>query len=963
MKSTTSLSIEASQWTDAWTDPTLVFNASGQMIYANVMARKLFSEAELMRAEHVIEVLREAEGFHPFAWNLGTSSIEYMVHGGRIDAWTFAVFKDVRQTDELVAALNYNKLLYSGLANGTIEGLALMHGVQALDSNVQMWKIMGVKSAAELAKLDWEHLLGPRHWKRLLARLDEVMEFEFVNASGQAVVVEGKMTRVKQDAQHLALALLDITEKRKISRDLLQTKERFRLLVETNPFGLFLIVQGQIRYANQAGLDILEVHEEEEVFDQPVLNLFEVTDRAPLQEDMDRILEGEKTAYTEVEIIKPNGTKQEVGVQLVLSFFDNQPAVQMTMNDLSTRMQLVREQMKRTAAEESNALLIEEIAQHQRTQRQLEQAEQFNRSIIESSIDMIMAFDVKGEIIQFNHAASVEFGMTARDAMELNAVHFLNDPKDFEIIREDLQRQHYYAGEVAGRRSTGEVFQMLISIAALQNERGEETGFVMVGRDITDIRLAEQELRRSEERYRDILENASDLVFLVNAEGFVEYANPAFFETLGYSAKELKTTRIQDIIHFEDESGKSHWVEALSGDRNELTFQNKAGENVKMLGGGSAQTNSKGKITGLRCIYLNVSEVRAYQRDAREKSAKLQSIFNSTRYLLIFTIDKSLRVTSGNQNLTRVMQEQFGFETLIGTPIIDVLKEFTSAEDYKGQFQLFRRAAQGVQQQFELPLVNQNGDVVWYQMFVNPVRYDEGAEELSCIAYDITERKEIDNQIREALKEKEILLQEVHHRVKNNLQVISSMLNLQRRFVDDPKMLEVLEESQNRISTMSFIHESLYRNSDFSSIGFSDYLERLTQNLIHSYSNVSSKVTLISKLDDVKINLKQAIPCGLIVNELVSNSLKYAFKGRSEGKLFLRVEKQGDDLEIEVADNGVGLPDDFDFETNESLGVYLVQALTDQLDGTLIVDNKLSNNALESEDGASFLVRFTPLTE
>jgi two-component sensor histidine kinase len=101
----------------------------------------------------------------------------------------------------------------------------------------------------------------------------------------------------------------------------------------------------------------------------------------------------------------------------------------------------------------------------------------------------------------------------------------------------------------------------------------------------------------------------------------------------------------------------------------------------------------------------------------------------------------------------------------------------------------------------------------------------------------------------------------------------------------------------------------------------------------------------------------------LIVNELVSNCLKYAFKGRETGKILLRVERKGDELEIEVADNGVGLPDNFDFETNESLGVYLVQALTDQLDGKLLVDNKLTNNALETEHGASFLVRFTPLTD
>ena len=950
-------------WTDVWTDPTLIFNTSGKLVHTNKAAIRDLSDSERTAASAVWEQLEVNSGFHPFSWVSPSQNATYTVHSGRVEGYYFAVFKNVRSPDELVVALNHNKRLYSGLANGTIEGLALLNQEKILDSNSVMCRILGVNSTAELAGLKLVDLLGERNWKRLTTRLEEVIEFEFSNALGYHLVVEGRMTQVGIEADWFALALLDITEKRKISKDLLQTKERFRLLVETNPFGLFLVVQGEVRYANQAGLEILGIEDEEDVFNQPLLDFFEVGDQGRISEDMDHILSGDKTAYAEVSIQQVSGKHREVGVQMVLSFFDNQPAVQVTVNDLSTRMQLVREQMRRSSAEESNLMLKEEIQQHRKTQRQLMRAERFNRSIIESSIDMIMAFDVDGNIIQFNHAASVEFGMTAEDAMQLKGYDFLENSSDLESILADLKKQRYYAGEVAGRRSSEEVFQMLISIAALQNEAGEDTGYVLVGRDITDIRLAEQELRRSEERYRDILDNASDLVFLVDEQGRVTYANPAFYSILGYEGRALRKIRIQDIAEAPQGEVSENWKEWLIGDRNELTFRSSKGESMKMLGGGSIQTNAKGELVGLRCIYLNVSEMRAYQRSALVQSAKLESIFNSTRYLLMFTIDKDLRITSVNQNVVDVLKEQFDFDTIVGTPIIELLKEVVSEEFYKGQFQLFVRAAQGVQQQFELPLVNQKEEVVWYQLFINPVQYDEGTKELSCIAYDITERKEIDNQIREALKEKEILLQEVHHRVKNNLQVISSMLNLQRRFVDDAKMLEVLDESQNRISTMSFIHESLYKNSDFSSIGFSDYLQRLTQNLIHSYSHVTTGVELTTKLDDVHINLKQAIPCGLIVNELVSNCLKYAFKGREEGKIFLRVERVDEKLEIQVADNGVGLPEDFEFETNESLGVYLVQALTDQLDGTLTVDNKHRYNTLEWTDGASFLVSFTPLTE
>ena len=137
---------------------------------------------------------------------------------------------------------------------------------------------------------------------------------------------------------------------------------------------------------------------------------------------------------------------------MVLSFLTINP-LQVTVNDLSTRMQLVREQMRRSSAEEANVLLKEEIDQHHKTQKQLMRAERFNRSIIESSIDMIMAFDAEGKIIQFNHAASVEFGMTADDAMQLKGHDFIENPADFEVIMADLRKQRYY-GEAAGRRSS-----------------------------------------------------------------------------------------------------------------------------------------------------------------------------------------------------------------------------------------------------------------------------------------------------------------------------------------------------------------------------------------------------------------------------------------------------------------------------------------------------------------------------
>jgi PAS domain S-box-containing protein len=408
--------------------------------------------------------------------------------------------------------------------------------------------------------------------------------------------------------------------------------------------------------------------------------------------------------------------------------------------------------------------------------------------------------------------------------------------------------------------------------------------------------------------------------------------------------------RIHDVI---EELPEGAWMEELEGLRGERTFAARNGMSLSALGGASARFDERGERIGLRCMFLDITDMRRHERAARAQSAKLESIFTSTRYLLMFTLDRDQGVTSVNANFREVFAQRFGVEVTLGMKFLEVLRYRAAADHYQGQHHLFERAFDGTAQQFEWALEDIAGEVVWFQMFVNPIRSDDGSAEVSCIAYDITERKEMEGQIRGALKEKEVLLQEVHHRVKNNLQVISSMLNLQRRFVSDPGIVQVLEESQNRIATMSFIHESLYRATDFSSIGFSEYLQRLAGNLMTSYARRDCRVELHTELEPVFLNLDQAIPCGLIVNELLSNAMKYAFVGRAQGVVTLRVGQAAGRVQIEVRDDGVGLPEGFDAKTHDSLGMYLVQALTEQLDGELEIGKG---------PGSSFLVSFTPST-
>jgi PAS domain S-box-containing protein len=203
---------------------------------------------------------------------------------------------------------------------------------------------------------------------------------------------------------------------------------------------------------------------------------------------------------------------------------------------------------------------------------------------------------------------------------------------------------------------------------------------------------------------------------------------------------------------------------------------------------------------------------------------------------------------------------------------------------------------------------------------------------------DITEQLRTQEEIKASLKEKEILLKEVHHRVKNNMQIISSLLRLQSAGIQDERILDKFKVSQNRIRSLALIHERLYRSTDFTKIDFADYCRNLTTSLFRSYSVDTNRVKLIQEIKSVFLDLNRAIPCGLLINELLSNALKHAFPNGRKGEVLISIlTNNKSKYTLLVKDNGVGLPEDFDIFNTDSLGMQLVGDLTSQIGGKLKV--------------------------
>lgn len=242
----------------------------------------------------------------------------------------------------------------------------------------------------------------------------------------------------------------------------------------------------------------------------------------------------------------------------------------------------------------------------------------------------------------------------------------------------------------------------------------------------------------------------------------------------------------------------------------------------------------------------------------------------------------------------------------------------------------------------EYRIITADGKEKWVWEQGREVKSIEGGlPVLEGFITDITERKKAEEQLKSSLKEKEMLLKEIHHRVKNNLQVITSLLNLQSQYIKDKKTADIFKESQNRIKTMALIHEKLYQSKDLARIDFSEYISNLTRYLFQSYGVNASIIDLKINVDNVLLDVDMAIPCGLIINELISNSLKYAFPPGEKGEIGIDFNTKNNKFILIVWDNGIGIPDNIDFQNTESLGLQLVCILTEQLGGTIELNKSL----------------------
>lgn len=486
----------------------------------------------------------------------------------------------------------------------------------------------------------------------------------------------------------------------------------------------------------------------------------------------------------------------------------------------------------------------------------------------------------------------------------------------------------------------------------------------------------ESERRAAEARYRSLFEHAPDGILIGDPQSYYLDANPSMCRMLGYTREELVGLHATDIIAARDASRISPVIEDIKGrghHHEEWEFRRKDGSvfpveviatltpDGNLLGMVRDITERKATEAALRDLNTSLDEKRqqleeanrALQKDIAARNTADIEIKRANRALAMLgacneALIRAVEEDALLHSICRIIVDKGGYRAAaVGFPL----------EDAEGAIALKARAG-------DLPphLWNPSGDGIRLplQLSGRPLGVlalystegaPQGSEEVKLLgeladnlSFGIgsirhrVEREKAEEALRASLAEKQALLKEVHHRVKNNMQVITSLLRLEANRIDHETTRGVLKHMQNRIQSMAVLHETLYRSGNFTRVDLGSYLKLVSGQLARSLSIGPDRVHLHLDVASAGVDLDQAIPCGLIVNELVTNAFKHGFpKGRS-GEVWIELQQSGETgLRLRVRDNGVGLPNDLEGAREKSLGLRLVSDLVRQLRGTLVV--------------------------
>ncbi len=440
--------------------------------------------------------------------------------------------------------------------------------------------------------------------------------------------------------------------------------------------------------------------------------------------------------------------------------------------------------------------------------------------------------------------------------------------------------------------------------------------------------------QEKEARYKDLVDNAGEAIFVAQ-NGILKLVNPATCELTGYTEDELYSNPFSEIIYHEDRSKviENH-LKRISGNQVPTCYQFriKTKDNaLKWVEINSILYRWSSKPATLNFL-TNITERKEIEDALRESEIKYRKIFENVQDVFYQT-DSDGNIIEISPSIERY--SYYAREELLGRPVTDV---YFNPEDRNEMINLIR----------------ENGEVIDYELRLRDKHYrDVFTSTNSHFIYDvsgniigvegslrdISARKHVELALKESLKQKELLMIELQHRVKNNLGIISSLLSLEMPKLNDEYAREVFINARTRILSMSVIYEQLYSSGNLDSVNLATYISGLADMILKTYSISSKKINLHTELAEVQLDLRRTVPLGLILNELITNVLKYAYPDSAEGDIKIDLFIEGEIVTFALSDCGIGLPEGFKISSAETMGLSLVRMLVSQINGTLDVEN------------------------
>ena len=575
-------------------------------------------------------------------------------------------------------------------------------------------------------------------------------------------------------------------------------------------------------------------------------------------------------------------------------------------------------------------------------------------NVVESSDDAIITKTLDGNITTWNKGAELIYGYSAEEVIGKN-ISILAPPslksEIDQLIKKIKNGERVFHYETIRIDKNSKQVDVSITLSPIFDNSGNLVGISTIARDITKQKKSAMAFKESEMLFHEVFNNANDMIGLnsIKDDGlpgkFIE-VNEIGIERLGYTRDEFLNMTPADIVAPEKRSEISQNAFKLS-EKGYVEFEiihlTKDGKRIPV------EVNN-------HIFELNGKKVAlAISRDITERKKAEETLKNSERmYRNIFeNVQDIFYQTDLKGNIIEISPSIERYSGYKPVELINKTVETFYLNPEDRTYLIKEIEKKGEVADYEIILKTKNNNLLYvstnahllFDSYKNPIGIEGSLR-------DITERKNIEIQLKNSLTEKEMLLKEIHHRVKNNLMIISSLLNLQSGYIKDKESQNIFKESENRARSMALIHERLYQSTDLKRIDFGDYITSLATELFHTYVDDRNFIELKINVEDILLDINTSIPLGLIVNELITNSLKHAFPNGMKGKINIDFYLKNDHYKFAVKDDGIGFPEDIDFQNTNSLGLQIVNSLTEQIDGEI---------KLNKSNGTEFKITFKEL--